>query len=173
MAQGLQFLQGHVKPERQCESSGVGDTAHPPDAKEPLTMMIPCLRAASCMGRLILTSTLASLTVVLGVSTAHAVTIDMVTVGNAGNANNTTGYGRVVYDYQIGKYDVTIGQYTAFLNAVAATDTYSLYNGSMATNLNVAGIAQNGSSGSYTYSVIAPSGTTPAGASSPVRAHLK
>jgi formylglycine-generating enzyme required for sulfatase activity len=101
---------------------------------------------------------------------AHAITIDLVPVGNAGNANDpATGsvYGGVAYDYQIGKYDVTIGQYTDFLNAVAATDTYSLYNASMATDLNVAGIAQTGSSGSYTYSVIAPSGTTPAGASSP------
>jgi len=102
---------------------------------------------------------------------AYAVTIDMVTVGNPGNANDpATGnlYGGVNYSYQIGKYDVTIGQYTDFLNAVAATDTYSLYNGSMATDLHVAGIARSGSSGSYTYSVIAPSGTTPAGASSPV-----
>ena len=88
---------------------------------------------------------------------AHAVTIDLVPVGNAGNANDpATGnlYGGVAYAYAIGTYDVTIGQYAAFLNAVAATDTYSLYNGSMATDLNVAGIAQTGSSGSYTYSVI-------------------
>ncbi len=49
---------------------------------------------------------------------------------------------------------------------MAATDTYSLYSASMATDLNVAGIAQSGSSGSYTYSVIAPSGTNPAGADS-------
>ena len=103
---------------------------------------------------------------------AHAVTIDLVPVGNAGNANDflpATGnlYGGVAYDYAIGTYDVTIGQYAAFLNAVAATDTYSLYNGSMATDFNVAGIARTGSSGSYTYSAIAPSGTTPAGASSP------
>jgi len=85
---------------------------------------------------------------------AHAVTIDMVTVGNLGNANDTTGYGAVNYEYQIGKYSVTIGQYTDFLNAVAATDTYSLYNTNMGTNLNVAGIEQAGSSGSYAYSVI-------------------
>jgi sulfatase modifying factor 1 len=101
---------------------------------------------------------------------ARAVTIDMVPVGNAGNANDpATGnlYGGVNYSYQIGTYDVTIGQYTAFLNAVAATDTYSLYNADMATNPNVAGISRAGSSGSYTYSVIAPSGITPAGASSP------
>ena len=88
---------------------------------------------------------------------ARAVTIDMVPVGNAGNANDpATGgiYGGVNYSYQIGKYDVTIGQYAEFLNAVAATDTYSLYNGSMATDLTVAGIARTGVSGSYTYSVI-------------------
>jgi formylglycine-generating enzyme required for sulfatase activity len=89
-----------------------------------------------------------------GLPRVHAVTLDMVTVGNAGNANDTTGYGGVGYSYQIAKYDVTIGQYTAFLNAVAATDTYSLYNTSMATDLNIAGISRAGSSGSYTYSVI-------------------
>ena len=104
----------------------------------------------------------------LGVPTvpAHAVTIDLVPVGNAGNANDPgTGnvYGGVNYSYQIGKYDVTIGQYTDFLNAVAATDTYSLYNASTATDLNVAGIAQSGSSGSYAYSVIAASGSAPNG----------
>jgi formylglycine-generating enzyme required for sulfatase activity len=105
----------------------------------------------------------------LAVST-HAVTIDMVPVGNPGNANDpATGnlYGGVAYDYQIGKYDVTIGQYTAFLNAVAKTDTYSLYNANMAAELSSAGIAQTGTSGAFTYSAIAPSGTTPAGASSP------
>ena len=91
---------------------------------------------------------------------ACAVTIDMVTVGNPGNANDTTSYGGVSYSYQIGKYDVTIGQYTNFLNAVAATDTYSLYNASMATDLNVAGIARTGVSGSYTYSVITNGGNS-------------
>jgi formylglycine-generating enzyme required for sulfatase activity len=37
----------------------------------------------------------------------------------------------------------------------------------MATDLNIAGISQSGTTGAYTYSVIGPSGTTPAGASSP------
>jgi formylglycine-generating enzyme required for sulfatase activity len=108
----------------------------------------------------------ATLLVVLA-APARAITYDLVAVGNAGNANDTTGYGAVAYAYQIGKYHVTISQYTAFLNAVAATDTYSLYNASMATDLAIAGISQAGSPGSYTYGVIAPSGTTPAGASSP------
>jgi len=100
---------------------------------------------------------------------AHAeVTIDMVTVGNAGNAADPLmGKGSVDREYRIGKYEVTIQQYTDFLNAVAATDTYGLYNTSMASDLNIAGISQSGTSGAYSYSVIAPSGITPAGASSP------
>jgi formylglycine-generating enzyme required for sulfatase activity len=87
---------------------------------------------------------------------AAPITYDMVTVGNAGNANDTGGglIGAVAYDYQIGKYDVTIGQYTAFLNAVAVTDTYSLYNFEMGNNFWIAGISRAGESGSYSYSVI-------------------
>ena len=89
------------------------------------------------------------------VQTASAlITIDSVTVGNAGNANDTTGYGGVGYDYGIGKYEVTLNQYTAFLNAVGATDTYGLYNTSMGTDLNSAGIARSGASGGYTYAVM-------------------
>ena len=88
------------------------------------------------------------------------ITYDMVNVGNPGNANDTTGYGAVNYLYSIGKYDVTIGQYTAFLNAVAATDSNSLYNASMATDLNVAGISRSGSSGSFSYSVITNGGSS-------------
>ena len=91
----------------------------------------------------------------LGTTLANAtVNIDLVQVGNAGNAADTTGYGAVTNPFAIGKYDVTVGQYTSFLNAVGATDTYGLYNTGMATDLNVAGISQSGSSGSYTYSVI-------------------
>jgi formylglycine-generating enzyme required for sulfatase activity len=94
---------------------------------------------------------------------ADAVTIDLVPVGNPGNANDTTGYGGVAYDYQIGKYEVTIGQYTEFLNAVAKTDTYALYSASMGTNQNIGGISRSGVSGSYSYSVIAASGSAPNG----------
>ena len=91
---------------------------------------------------------------------AGAVSIDMVTVGDAGNAGdtrggvNTFGFGAVAYDYQIGKYDVTIGQYTAFLNAVAATDTYSLYDAHMGFGRDIMGISCTGQPGSYSYSVI-------------------
>lgn len=62
------------------------------------------------------------------------------------------------YDFRIGKYEVTISQYTAFLNSVAASDPYGLYNVGMSTNMNVAGIARSGSSGSYTYSVMTNDG---------------
>ena len=53
--------------------------------------------------------------------------LEFVPVGNPGNAADpATGsqYASVPYTYQMGKYDVTVGQYTAFLNAVAKTDTY-------------------------------------------------
>jgi formylglycine-generating enzyme required for sulfatase activity len=86
---------------------------------------------------------------------AHAnISISTVTIGDVGNPNNSTGYGGVDYTYNIGTYEVTLLQYTAFLNAVAATDTYALYNTNMATNLNIAGISRSGASGSYSYGVI-------------------
>lgn len=96
-------------------------------------------------------------------------TYEMVTVGNPGNASDSTGYGDVAYDYKIGKYEVTISQYCQFLNAVARDDTYYLYDypARMVTDLNTAGILRSGSPGSYTYSVIGPSGIAPVGASSP------
>ena len=87
-------------------------------------------------------------------SLAQAVVIDTVPVGNPGNtADAETGYGSVGYAYNIGKYEVTAGQYTAFLNAVAATDTYGLYNSSMWSHSYGCKIQRSGSSGSYTYGV--------------------
>lgn len=80
-----------------------------------------------------------------------------VTVGNPGNANDpATGnqYGAVNYSYDIGKYDVTLTQYCAFLNAVAVTDSYGLYDPNMASDAHVAGISRTGPNGAYSYSVI-------------------
>jgi formylglycine-generating enzyme required for sulfatase activity len=88
-------------------------------------------------------------TAVLITAASASVTMDWVTVGNTGNAADTTGYGAVGYVYQIGKYEVTNAQYGAFLNAAAQTDSYGLYNSSMADY----GITRSGSSGSFTYSV--------------------
>jgi len=76
--------------------------------------------------------------------------MDYVTVGDPGNAADPlTGFGAVGYEYQIGKYEVTNAQYGTFLNAVAKTDSYGLYN----SNMSSYGITQSGSSGSFTYSV--------------------
>src|ERR1700756_3168122 len=80
---------------------------------------------------------------------ASAITIATVPVGNLSNPPDPAntpffpGIGSVSYNYSIGQYDVTVGQYTAFLNAVAATDTYGLYDSGMAADLNVAGIIQS------------------------------
>jgi formylglycine-generating enzyme required for sulfatase activity len=89
------------------------------------------------------------------------VSLQMMPVGNPGNApetavmnDGTSGYGSVAYNYNIGKYDVTVGQYCQFLNAVAKTDAYGLYNSNMVMGMGfTVGIAQTGSSGSYSYSV--------------------
>ena len=97
---------------------------------------------------------------------AGAVTIDMVTVGNPGNANDpATGsvYGRVDYSYQIGKYDVTIAQYTAFLNAADPTGTNpnGIYKGPMGTDRNNAGISFDaGALSGLKYAAIGPFGIT-------------
>ena len=91
----------------------------------------------------------------LAAQTACAlVTIDSVYVGDIGNPNDSTGYGGVNYGYSIGKYEVTLNQYTEFLNAVAKTDTYGLYNANMGSVVYGLGISRSGASGSYSYSVI-------------------
>jgi formylglycine-generating enzyme len=80
--------------------------------------------------------------------------VQLVTVGNPGNVADSTGYGSVSSIYAIDKYDVTLAQYTQFLNAVAAaTDTYGLYDSRMATAYSSFAINRNEASGSFTYSV--------------------
>ncbi len=98
------------------------------------------------------------------------VIVETVTVGNIGNIGQLSGAdvviggnamgngptrlaGAVNYIYEIGKYEVTAGQYTAFLNAAAADDTYGLFATSMDTGLYSSGIVRQGDPGSYTYTV--------------------
>ncbi len=97
-----------------------------------------------------------------GLATSPApaqITIPTVPVGDPGNAADTrafTGFGAVTYTYRIGTYEVTTGQYATFLNAVARTDTYGLYNAAMAVTspaVGGCGITRTGSSGSFTYAV--------------------
>jgi sulfatase modifying factor 1 len=103
---------------------------------------------------------------VLAAETARAVTVDMVTVGNPGNAPDTryngTSIGSVDHVYRIGKYEITAGQYAEFLNAVAKDDPNDLYAPSMAFpgGEQYAGpwgcnIRRNGASPTYSYSIAA------------------
>ena len=102
-------------------------------------------------------------------ASAQAVLIDWVIVGDAGNAadtevmgDKTTGYGSVSYVYWIGKYEVTNSQYCEFLNAVAAVDTYELYNPDMAGGVwDSGGIVRADSRWGYRYSVKAGRGNNP------------
>ena len=99
-----------------------------------------------------------------GQSAQEQIVIETVPVGNPGNGGELSGYGAggsgpnrscgaVDYVYSIGKYEVTAGQYTSFLNAVAATDTYGLYNPLMSSRIHGCKIRQFGSPGFFTYVV--------------------
>lgn len=96
------------------------------------------------------------------------VNIETVLVDDAGNvadtrlaSDGTTDHGAVSYAYRLGRYEVSIGQYTAFLSSVAAVTSQAhivnLWNSRMATDANIAAIARTGSgtlASPYSYSVI-------------------
>lgn len=97
-------------------------------------------------------------------TTASAVTIETVDIGNPSNPGEWSGSsyggegenrycGSVSYEYRIGKYEVTAGQYTEFLNAVAADDKYGLYDSRMWTHLYGCKIERSGDAGTYSYDV--------------------
>src|SRR3954463_13371252 len=93
-------------------------------------------------------TTLALGIILIFAAAASAITIETVPIGDVGNSNDpATGnlYGGVDYAYSIGKYEVTIAQYVAFLNAVAKTDTYGIY------DIYNQQIERSGTSGNYTY----------------------
>jgi formylglycine-generating enzyme required for sulfatase activity len=107
------------------------------------------------------------------VTGATPINLETVPVGNPGNAGEWSGEscggsgpdricGAVDYTFNIGKYEVTAGQYTEFLNAVAATDTYGLYNTRMWTRRYGCKILRSGTSGNYTYSVASDYANRPA-----------
>ena len=105
---------------------------------------------------------LIALFLALRAAEALPVTILLTKVANLGNkadttvmvTDTTTGYGSVAYAYSIGVEDVTLTQYTAFLNAVAKSDPNGLYNTDLGSFAHIKGIARTGASGSYVYSVI-------------------
>ena len=97
--------------------------------------------------------TAAAIALILACTLAQAVNIETVPVGDPGNAGELSGAGAggvgpdricgaVGHTYRMGKYEVTAGQYTAFLNAVAKTDTYGLYNMKMADPRHLLGCVQ-------------------------------
>ena len=92
----------------------------------------------------------------LTATVSATITLDMIAIGNAGNAADTTTYGSVSYAYDIGKTEVTTAQYVAFLNATASTvDTYGLYNAGMA-NMGGTGVGisqAGGVSTNFSYTV--------------------
>lgn len=78
-----------------------------------------------------------------------AVDIPMVSITEPGNPADITGFGQVDTAFRMGRYEVTCGEYAAFLNAVAASDTYRLLNSRMA-------ITRSGTPGSFTYATETP-----------------
>ncbi|MBN1363581.1 MAG: SUMF1/EgtB/PvdO family nonheme iron enzyme [Syntrophaceae bacterium] len=54
--------------------------------------------------------------------TVQGIDLDFVTIGNAGNAADSTGYGAVGYDYQIGTYEITASQWSTINTAAGIGD---------------------------------------------------
>ncbi len=98
-------------------------------------------------------------------SLAAAVDVETVTVGNLGNKGKVSGpeggdasqtrvCGAVNYEYEIGKYEVTVEQYCAFLNAVGKEDPFGLYLSTMSKDKKCSPrITRIGDSGAYVYQV--------------------
>lgn len=75
---------------------------------------------------------------------------NFVDVGDTNNTQDVYGFGSISYTYKISQYIVTNLEYTEFLNSVAKTDTYNLYNPAMGSDIR-GGIIRGGSEGSYIY----------------------
>lgn len=102
-----------------------------------------------------------------GWSTARAVDVATVPVGNPGNSRDPVHhldsrgpFGAVDYPYRIGTFEVTNAEYAEFLNAVAMTDTHALYNEDMGSDPR-AGVVRSGVDGSFSYHVKPNMGNKP------------
>jgi sulfatase modifying factor 1 len=98
----------------------------------------------------------------LAVPAAPGVTIDWVTVGDPGNAADTTGFGAVTSTFKIMTFEFTNSQYAAFLNAVDpdGTNPNSIYNGDMGSNVR-GGITNTGTTSGSRYAVKSNMGDKP------------
>jgi len=96
---------------------------------------------------------LAFIVAVIATSTtaAGSVEIDWLVISHPGNPADDTGFGAVPEPFLIGRTEVTVAQYTEFLNAVADSDPGQLWDSGV-------GVVRTGSDGNYQYSV--PAGTS-------------
>lgn len=89
---------------------------------------------------------------------------ELVPVADIGNVGELSGYGAggvgpdricgaVGYAFEMQRCEVTAAEYVGFLNAVAGSDPYELYDPQMATHSFGCRIERSGETGSYTYSV--------------------
>ncbi|PHX99483.1 MAG: hypothetical protein CK530_12335 [Planctomycetaceae bacterium] len=86
-------------------------------------------------------------------ASAFGVTINYQTIGNAGNAANTTGRGSVSKVFNMQKNEVTNTEYAEFLTSQGKSNTNGIYSSLMGSDSTNGGISQSGSSGAFTYSV--------------------
>ncbi len=94
------------------------------------------------------------------VSLRADVVIDLTYIGSPGNPDDDPPGdfqgGGVDYGYYIGTYEVTVAQYTEFLNAVARSDPYGLYDESMGNGggISIPIINRTGNDGEYVYNAV-------------------
>jgi len=125
-----------------------------------VALSLPAAMALLCLGSLVQADVFN-----LGSGFTNLETVSVVDAENAPDSrvmdDGTSDYGSVSYDYNIGKCEVTAAQYCDFLNAVARTDTYGLYNSSMSSDLHGCRIEQTGTCGNYSYGVATGYGNRP------------
>jgi formylglycine-generating enzyme len=112
--------------------------------------------------RLVLVTMVVLTTMGLAATSAHAITIDWVAVGDPGNAADTTTYGAVADDFWIMKYEWTNSLYVDFLNAIdpQGTNPNSVYNTSMGSDLR-GGITNTGTTDGSRYAFTSNMGDKP------------
>jgi formylglycine-generating enzyme required for sulfatase activity len=99
---------------------------------------------------------------------AHAIEIETVLIGDAGNpadnramSDGTSGYGAVAYEYRIGKFEITNNQYVEFLRAIATqSDPHEVYELSLGSAY-YGGITRSGGPSNFTYTVKSNMGNKP------------
>lgn len=84
--------------------------------------------------------------------------VNVADTGN--NPDNLTGYGAVNNLFKVHTDLVSNNDYIIFLNSVATTDTYGLYDANMTSDIR-GGINRSGSNGSYSYSAKTNMGNKP------------